>query len=170
MSNNHNDYNDFYNDEEYLKLIEILESGNLEELENVMSNSNIVFNDVDSDLYNGNSGNNGSSGNDVHNNVDNCVQCGIDDCQNYDTNTQYNVDESENPEMEKMIKRNGKNRCGECNSKLKLINYTCKCAITFCGKHRMPENHKCFYDHKGNSRKILEKNNPIIVKDKLNRI
>jgi len=161
MSNNHNDYNDFYNDEEYLKLIEILENGNLEELENIMSNSNLIFNDVETDPY---------SGNNVINSVDNYTQSSVNDDKCCNTNNQYNVNEPENLEIEKMKKSNSKNRCGECNNKLKLINYTCKCAITFCGKHRMPENHKCFYDHKGNSRKILEKNNPIIVKDKLNRI
>lgn len=72
--------------------------------------------------------------------------------------------------LAKMRKRNTKNRCGECNTKLKLFDYTCKCEIKFCGKHKHPEEHFCNFDHKKRSRKVLEENNPAVVATKIRKI
>ena len=32
-----------------------------------------------------------------------------------------------------------------CNRKLKLIDFACKCEKIFCKIHRLPENHNCVY-------------------------
>ena len=38
-------------------------------------------------------------------------------------------------------------KCFFCNSIINKIPYRCKnCGLTFCSKHRMPENHSCSYD------------------------
>lgn len=50
-----------------------------------------------------------------------------------------------------------KQRCSNCNKKLKLINYPCNCNNTFCVKCRHPEDHNCTFDFKSNGKKQLEK-------------
>ena len=62
-------------------------------------------------------------------------------------------------------------RCFLCSKKLGLAsNYTCRCGKNFCGKHRYPETHTCTYDFKTEGRKLLEKNNPLVVAPKLPKI
>ena len=41
-----------------------------------------------------------------------------------------------------------KQRCFNCNKKLGLLPYDCKCGNLFCIKCRYPEIHKCNYDFK----------------------
>ena len=41
----------------------------------------------------------------------------------------------------------------DCNRKLKLTDYVCKCNKIFCKIHRLPENHECVYDYKENNNK-----------------
>lgn len=60
---------------------------------------------------------------------------------------------------------------GACGKKLGLVNYSCRCNMSFCQKHRMPEMHKCTFDYKAMGKTLLEKNNEKIVADKIvNRI
>jgi AN1-type zinc finger and ubiquitin domain-containing protein 1 len=49
-------------------------------------------------------------------------------------------------------------RCqyGECKKKLKLTDSKCKCNMVFCMDHKFSESHKCNYDYKTDSLKILE--------------
>jgi len=59
------------------------------------------------------------------------------------------------------IKQQKKNlRCQECNKKLKLIYFTCKCDRQFCIVHQNPHSHKCDYDYKKEKSKELITNNP----------
>ena len=39
-------------------------------------------------------------------------------------------------------------KCTICNKKLKLTDFACRCGITFCTKHRLPEQHNCSHDFK----------------------
>ena len=41
-------------------------------------------------------------------------------------------------------------RCSQenCNKKLKILNFGCKCGLSFCLKHKMPELHSCNFDHR----------------------
>ena len=50
-----------------------------------------------------------------------------------------------------------KNTCAfqECNKKLKLTDYSCKCENIYCKFHRDPLIHNCIYDYKEN---ILKQN------------
>ena len=43
----------------------------------------------------------------------------------------------------------------------------CKCEKILCMKHRMFNAHNCSIDYKTNDIKILEKNNPKIISDKI---
>ncbi|KAM0043423.1 putative transcription regulator A20-like family [Helianthus debilis subsp. tardiflorus] len=60
-----------------------------------------------------------------------------------------------------------KNRCRVCNKRVGLIGFGCRCGHSFCGLHRMPEEHACKYDFKAAGRALLEKENPVCVADKL---
>tara|TARA_B100001094_G_scaffold325759_2_gene380646 strand:- start:126 stop:347 length:222 start_codon:yes stop_codon:yes gene_type:complete len=48
-----------------------------------------------------------------------------------------------------------KNICAfqECNRKLKITDYPCKCGIIYCKLHRDPLIHNCSYDYKENTLK-----------------
>jgi len=70
-------------------------------------------------------------------------------------------------------KKKKKNRCShpDCNKKLPLIPFTCKCELQFCVNHRYAELHNCSFDYKSDGRKKLKMDNPQIIADKLkNRI
>ena len=73
--------------------------------------------------------------------------------------------------VEKVIKNN--KRCFECKSKLSLAQRECNkclCGGVYCSKHRLAEQHSCSYDYKTDGKKLLEKRNPRIVAEKLNKI
>jgi AN1-type zinc finger and ubiquitin domain-containing protein 1 len=65
------------------------------------------------------------------------------------------------------------NLCSYCNKKkVSLIPFTCKCNPEYklCNKCRMPESHSCKYDFKTEQRKQLEKDNPVVIGMKIEKI
>jgi hypothetical protein len=58
--------------------------------------------------------------------------------------------------------------CQECNKKITLYGFTCKCGILTCDKHR--HNHKCNYDYYKSNVKFLEKNMHLVVSEKIAKI
>ncbi len=58
-------------------------------------------------------------------------------------------------------------QCSICQRKLKLSDLVCKCDKRFCRFHKFPEQHDCTFDYKNEQRKILEKNNPLIMPQKV---
>lgn len=62
-------------------------------------------------------------------------------------------------------------RCDQCNRKLNITNnYTCRCGRLFCAQHRYSEVHNCSHDYKTEGRLILERQNPLVVAEKLRKI
>ncbi|XP_055542119.1 uncharacterized protein LOC129727887 [Wyeomyia smithii] len=62
-------------------------------------------------------------------------------------------------------------RCAQCNRKLGVIMIMrCHCEKIFCAQHRYAEAHNCSYDFKLNGKKILERENPLVVAHKLPKI
>jgi len=57
-----------------------------------------------------------------------------------------------------------------CNRKLKLIDFACKCEKIFCKIHRLPENHNCVYDYKENNNKEKKIEEMKCILDKINKI
>ncbi|KAJ4706165.1 Zinc finger A20 and AN1 domain-containing stress-associated protein [Melia azedarach] len=53
-----------------------------------------------------------------------------------------------------------KNRCQNCNKKVGLTGFKCR-----CGMHRYPKEHSCAFDFKKIDREILVENNPLIKPD-----
>lgn len=83
--------------------------------------------------------------------------------------------ESNKPEKVKSNKKDKKKklRCNHpgCKKKLRMIyDFPCKCKKYFCKKHKDSEIHNCTYDHKGEYRKKLEKENPLVMFSKVDKI
>ncbi len=54
----------------------------------------------------------------------------------------------------------------ECNKKLQLTDFKCKCNNIYCSKHRLPETHSCNYDYKTSGRDLLNKQNQPFIANK----
>ncbi|XP_022958421.1 zinc finger A20 and AN1 domain-containing stress-associated protein 1-like [Cucurbita moschata] len=61
------------------------------------------------------------------------------------------------------------NRCRSCNKKVGLMGFKCKCEGTFCGTHRYPEKHDCFYDFRSDGQEEIAMANPVVKADKVER-
>ncbi|XP_058823941.1 uncharacterized protein LOC131684803 [Topomyia yanbarensis] len=62
-------------------------------------------------------------------------------------------------------------RCAQCNRKLGVIMIMkCHCEKIFCAQHRYAEAHNCSFDFKLEGKKILERENPLVVAHKLPKI
>lgn len=62
-------------------------------------------------------------------------------------------------------------RCAQCNRKLGVIMIMkCHCEKIFCAQHRYAEAHNCSYDFKMEGKKVLERENPLVVAQKLPKI
>ena len=79
------------------------------------------------------------------------------------------VPEKVKEEKETKPKKIPKQKCYQCNAKLKLIVFTCKCNHIFCQKHLGAHSHNCTYDYKNEKKKQIEENNPKL-ESKMERI
>nr|GFB69352.1 zinc finger A20 and AN1 domain-containing stress-associated protein 1-like [Tanacetum cinerariifolium] len=67
------------------------------------------------------------------------------------------------PDVSKeVIKVKVTNRCFDCNKKVGLMGFKCRCVETFCGMHRYPEEHMCEFDYKKTGRELISKANPVV--------
>ncbi|KAI4304735.1 hypothetical protein MLD38_040209 [Melastoma candidum] len=62
------------------------------------------------------------------------------------------------------------NRCISCRKRVGLTGFRCRCGSTYCGVHRYPENHSCDYDYKKAGREQIQRQNPVVVAEKLQKI
>jgi len=62
-----------------------------------------------------------------------------------------------------------KRGCQACRRKT-VMKITCKCDMVVCFECRYPDKHGCTFDYKEEGRKLLEKNNPIVVSEKLEKV
>jgi hypothetical protein len=60
-------------------------------------------------------------------------------------------------------------KCNLCKKKSYPMMF-CKCSSVFCLKCRSPEDHKCTFDFKKEGKELLEKYNPKIQSEKLEKI
>ena len=89
--------------------------------------------------------------------------------QNNITSFKQDFQEKKEEIIEKPIKT--KSRCNECNCKVNITNsLECKCGKLLCMAHRLFNLHDCSIDYKEKDKKILEKNNPKIVAEKIVKI
>ena len=73
-------------------------------------------------------------------------------------------------EPDKLLKPSNRCSFSDCKRKLMLTDITCKCNVRFCMTHRMPEVHNCSYDFKSAGRGLIEKANPKVDGNKIERI
>lgn len=57
-----------------------------------------------------------------------------------------------------------------CPKKLPLIPFKCRCGLLTCSDHKFYKDHNCTFDYVKMNKEILEKNNPIVIKDKIDKI
>uniref|UniRef100_A0A6C0HM42 AN1-type domain-containing protein n=1 Tax=viral metagenome TaxID=1070528 RepID=A0A6C0HM42_9ZZZZ len=57
-----------------------------------------------------------------------------------------------------------------CARKLGLIPFQCRCTGNFCKIHRMPETHACEFDFKTSGRAALQRENCVVVYQKIGKI
>ncbi|KAI4382251.1 hypothetical protein MLD38_008239 [Melastoma candidum] len=62
------------------------------------------------------------------------------------------------------------NRCTSCRKRVGLTGFHCRCGTTYCGVHRYPEKHGCRYDYKKEGREEIQRQNPVVVAEKLRKI
>lgn len=63
-----------------------------------------------------------------------------------------------------------KNRCHQCSKKVGLLGFECSCKKTFCKNCRHAEQHQCSFDYAKAGKALLEKNNPLVIGEKLEKI
>ncbi|CAM8978488.1 unnamed protein product [Rhodiola kirilowii] len=66
-------------------------------------------------------------------------------------------------------KPKGPSRCGTCNKRVGLTGFKCRCGNLFCSMHRYSDKHNCSFDYKGAAREAIEKANPVVKAEKLDR-
>jgi hypothetical protein len=74
------------------------------------------------------------------------------------------------PEETKAAAEEEPDRCNRCTRRTGLMSFKCRCGRSFCGLHRLPEQHDCGFDHRMEGRKKLEASNPLVTAEKLERI
>ena len=67
-------------------------------------------------------------------------------------------------------KMNDQSHCAKCNKKLKLTDIKCKCNKYFCAKHRYSDTHDCTFDYKNHAKQLLEKQNPLVIFQKMEKL
>jgi hypothetical protein len=68
------------------------------------------------------------------------------------------------------IKQTNHSNCWNCDKKIGIRGFPCKCRYTFCKSHRMPEDHDCEFDHKQEGKNKLKDLNCVVQNDKVEKI
>jgi hypothetical protein len=75
----------------------------------------------------------------------------------FDDTTDPGEEPTSPPVEVKEKKRPKKCQRENCNHKISLTDYACKCENFYCMSHRHAESHACSYDYKGSGKEKLEK-------------
>lgn len=60
-------------------------------------------------------------------------------------------------------------KCSKCK-KNALVHAKCKCEKIFCLKCRMPEDHSCEFNFQEYGKQVIQKQNPIVIAEKVKNI
>lgn len=62
-------------------------------------------------------------------------------------------------------------RCAakDCRRRLRLAatEFSCRCRLAFCGRHRDAEAHECTFNYVASAKAVLHKENPLLVADRI---
>ncbi|KAB1210431.1 Zinc finger A20 and AN1 domain-containing stress-associated protein 6 [Morella rubra] len=62
------------------------------------------------------------------------------------------------------------NRCSFCRKRVGLTGFKCRCGLMFCSLHRYSDKHDCMFDYKSSGQEAIEKANPVVKADKIDKI
>jgi predicted nucleic acid binding AN1-type Zn finger protein len=65
---------------------------------------------------------------------------------------------------------NNRDRCTKCDKKLKLTDTKCRCNNYYCSVHRYSDCHDCPFDYKTFNKELLEKQNPTVTAQRIDKI
>lgn len=89
----------------------------------------------------------------------------------FDTTTITNIDSTVTNTFTSQNKKSKRLRCSKCNKKLGVIMIMkCHCEKVFCAQHRYAEAHDCTFNFKEEGKKIIAKENPLVIAQKLPKI
>ncbi|KAG7023861.1 Zinc finger A20 and AN1 domain-containing stress-associated protein 8, partial [Cucurbita argyrosperma subsp. argyrosperma] len=61
-------------------------------------------------------------------------------------------------------------RCNNCNKRVGLTGFDCRCGNVFCAIHRYSDKHDCPFDYHTSAQDAIAKANPIVKAEKLDKI
>ncbi|XP_017250994.2 zinc finger A20 and AN1 domain-containing stress-associated protein 4-like [Daucus carota subsp. sativus] len=76
---------------------------------------------------------------------------------------------SSNQDSEVKVKV-GPNRCCSCGKRFGLTGFSCRCGNLYCADHRYPEKHECSFDYRAARKDAIRKANPVVKREKLDKI
>lgn len=66
--------------------------------------------------------------------------------------------------------KKSKIRCKICKKKINMTYIECRCGGKFCGSHIMANLHECSFDYKKLEQEKIRKHNPVLIKEKVEKI
>lgn len=60
-------------------------------------------------------------------------------------------------------------RCNCCKKRVGLTGFNCRCGNTFCSLHRYSDKHNCPFDYRAAGRAAIEKANPVVKAEKVDK-
>lgn len=66
--------------------------------------------------------------------------------------------------------KQGATRCNCCKKRVGLTGFNCRCGNTFCSLHRYSDKHDCPFDYKAAGRAAIEKANPVVKAEKVDKL
>ncbi|AES88969.1 zinc finger AN1 domain stress-associated protein [Medicago truncatula] len=74
------------------------------------------------------------------------------------------------PESDDPKPKDGPKRCSNCNKRVGLTGFNCRCGNLFCAVHRYSDKHDCPFDYRTSARDAIAKANPVVKAEKLDKI
>ena len=97
-------------------------------------------------------------------------KCDKISAETHDDNKQLIINAEQNMNKKENNKNNYTNYCAKCDKKLKLTDMKCKCDNYYCTLHRYSDCHDCTFDYKKFNKNLLEKQNPSVKFQKIDKI
>lgn len=84
-----------------------------------------------------------------------------------DSNAEVATTSSSSP-----VEKKKRNRCcwENCNKKLGLTGFQCRCGGEYCSLHRYANEHRCTFDYKEMAQNEIRKNMPVVQAERVRRI
>ncbi len=81
-----------------------------------------------------------------------------------------NIEIKVQTKVEEPAKKVDPSKCYHCCKKIGIRGFKCKCTYFFCKKHRLPESHSCDFDYAKDGKRKLQRLNPKLQSEKIEKI